>query len=296
LKNLFPKFVQNTTQKIAIEHKNIDLLFDSAPNSRGLIIHSDKKLFSQILDKLLSNALKFTSNGHIKVGYKVKGNIILFSVEDTGVGIADEEKDNIFNPFYHSEKDFVSLHKGTGLGLNIAKKYVEALEGEIYYKSINRQGTTFYFSLPLFTAKEISKPEATSEMLKNVFEGLKVLVVEDNEANFLYLRHIFIKQGSEILWAKNGVEAIEYLDKNKDVGLILMDILMPVMDGLTATRIIRHSGTTIPIIAQTAIDDDAIYNDKDLFDAIIHKPINRTMLVRLIESVFAAKEQSTFVG
>jgi len=282
---LISKICSKYNSKIATEHKPIDLKFYPDKSLENAIIKSDKRLFSQVLDHLLSNAFKFTSHGHIKVGYIVFDAFIEFYVEDTGTGIAEDEKDKIFELFYHSEKEFISLHKGTGLGLKISKKFIEALGGKISFKSKENVGSTFYFTIPLEKKKELKSTEDVLVGQNNLLKNLKVLIVEDNEANYLFLNRIFINVGSQVFWAQDGVDAIKKVEENSDFDIILMDILMPQMNGIQATQIIKNMGVEIPIIAQSAIADEDLFKNKHLFEATIQKPINKTMLIDLLVGI-----------
>ena len=216
----------------------------------------DNKICKQILFNLLSNAAKFTPDGgKVAVRAVVENGFVKVSVSDTGIGIPIDQQEMIFSEFYQADDPSGRLQEGIGIGLALTRRHVELLGGEIWVESEPSKGSTFTFTLPF------RRPESTSEKGKPVggFEtgkvnrGLHILVAEDNEANLVMISDMLAAQGHKVSVARNGQESVA-LAKSLRPDLILMDIKMPVMDGLSATRQIRQIPeiATVPIIALTA--------------------------------------------
>lgn len=221
----------------------------------------DQIRLNQILSNLLSNALKFTRQGGITVTIKElerKNNQtkLEFSVRDTGIGIPPEKQSAIFENFTQASSDTTRRYGGTGLGLAICKKLVELQGGVIGVDSEPGSGSTFRFTLTF----EVSSEGAGTEEAQAVesfsgLEGKRILVAEDNKINFFVANKFLTGWGVIVSHAEDGQLAIEKLE-NEDFDLILMDLHMPIMDGIEATKIIRNSGNPrikdIPIVALTA--------------------------------------------
>ncbi|HPF02880.1 MAG TPA: PAS domain S-box protein [Bacteroidales bacterium] len=221
----------------------------------------DQIRLSQILSNLLSNALKFTNEGGITVTIRVSSrdeneSKLRFSVQDTGIGIAPERHSDIFESFTQASADTSRRFGGSGLGLAICKKLIELQGGTINVDSETGKGSTFTFELSFTVAEEASgrKPEEAEESFRGL-EGKRILVAEDNRINFFVANKFLTGWGVNVAHAENGKLALEMLDK-QEFDLILMDLHMPVMDGVEATRVIRNSEdpkiSTIPIVALTA--------------------------------------------
>jgi CheY-like chemotaxis protein len=216
---------------------------------------------SQILSNLLSNALKFTPSGSISVRIKElarKGNQIQleFAVKDTGIGIPRDKHSLVFESFTQASPDTTRQFGGTGLGLAICKKLIDLQGGTITLESEPGLGSTFTFVLPFgLPEKSITKKAAEIQENYSGLEGKKILVAEDNKVNFFVANKFLVNWGAIVTHAENGQVAIELLKKDR-FDLILMDLHMPVMDGIEATRIIRNSEDeklkNIPIVALTA--------------------------------------------
>ena len=267
--------------------KGVELLYQKKVENLHCMVDENKLM--QVLLNLLSNAMKFTETGSIEVGYELveQNKFILFFVKDTGIGISEESLSNVFDRFTKLNRHI----QGSGLGLAICQAIVESQGGKIWVESTKGEGSTFFFTIPYLQAKSIQNDSITIE--KRVDPPTKrepiskktILIAEDNESNY-YLLEMILLGSHNILWAKNGKEAIE-IAENKSVDLVLMDLKMPVMDGLEATRRIREF-SKIPIIAVSA---DAYEADKIVaFEAgcngFLQKPIGGIEVLEKIESWF----------
>lgn len=238
----------------------IDLRLKQFSPDKDFTILTDGNRLKQILTNLLENALKFTEKGFIEFGYTFKTGshtnpMIEFFVRDSGIGIPREKHGMIFERFRQADDTNTRKYGGTGLGLTICKNLVQLLNGEIKLESEPGKGTTFFVSLPLTTSvtSHAASQSGVREFpeFSGVFEGKTLLIVEDEESNFFLLERILKRTDANVLWAKNGIEAIT-MAGNGNIDLILMDIRMPVMDGYEATEAIRKFNQSVPIIAQTA--------------------------------------------
>lgn len=267
--------------------KGILLLPEKGLNDNHSIVSTDKAKLNQVLNNLLSNALKFTHQGHIKFGYIVINNTLEFYVKDTGIGIPKEFHDKIFERFRQAESNLTRQYGGTGLGLSISKNLVELLDGQIWFESTEGKGSTFYFSIPFKPAQsayESSKQDNEQDEGKG---KSTILIAEDEEINYLFLEEILSELELKIIHAKNGLEAVDLCKTNPDIELVLMDIKMPEMNGLEATRLIKEMNQDLPIIAQTAY---AMETDKEKAFEIgcngyLSKPINKNELLKLIRGL-----------
>jgi PAS domain S-box-containing protein len=278
LKSLFKQFLLK-----APENSN-SLNMKPGLKDEDAFISSDSTRFIQIISNLLNNALKFTKNGIVEFGYTVNDTMIDFYVSDTGIGIPSDELSKIFNSFYQVESTLDRKYGGTGLGLSLCKAYVELLGGKIWVTSELSAGSTFYFTIP-FDKYETSSPikpiEKEIEEIKTKISHV-LLVAEDDENNYNLISIFLSDHNVTILRARNGQEAVDLCKSNKDIELILMDINMPVMDGYTATRLIKEIRPEVPVIAQTAYADDRIEALKSGCVDFIAKPFNKDSLLRVI--------------
>lgn len=241
--------------QLSIKKKQLKLYINIDPAIPQTIISSPDRI-SQVLINLISNAIKFTKEGFIRLSITLQGNqALLFEVQDTGIGIPTDKLDAIFESFTQVESYTTREYSGTGLGLSICKKLVQLMGGKIGVDSTINQGAKFYFSLPFKTPSntDVPLPQADKKFLiqPELTKGISVLIVEDNLVNqelaIIYLK--LLKCQYDL--ANNGEEALLKL-QNNTYDLILMDIQMPKMDGITATQKIRASNLIVPIIAMTA--------------------------------------------
>lgn len=259
-----------------------------------IYLNIDKERFKAILDKLLSNAVKFTSEGSIELGCKPVNNGLRFFVQDTGIGILPKDIEVIFQPFRQLETTVNRVYEGNGLGLTIAARLAEIMGSDINVESKPGVGSLFYFDLktskdnsytPRQENKQVEKLETETEKQSYYF----VLIAENEETNFLLLREIISSMPKsdriEILRAHNGLEAVEICRENPFVDVVLMDIKMPVMNGWQATKEIKTLYPGLPVIAQTALymDSDYIKMQEAGCDNYLTKPLNRQDLIGLFE-------------
>jgi signal transduction histidine kinase/CheY-like chemotaxis protein len=264
------------------KEKNIALIFNQNIEFKELFVQSDEGKLKKVFSHLIHNALKFTQAGSVEITCEMPGNELRLSIADTGIGIAKETQDIIFEPFHQVESGITRNYGGNGIGLSLVKAYTELLSGNISLTSEINQGTTVNVIIPL-TLNGHGSGITVNEPVG--FQGLNfdvpstvdtILIVEDEYNNFLYLYELLQPTSIEILHATNGQQAIDMCRKNSAIDLILMDIRMPVMDGCEAAKIIREFRPGIPIIAQTAytLEHENIENISVFNDYII-KPINK---------------------
>jgi len=210
---------------------------------------------------------------------------IKFYVKDTGIGLSPDQISHIFDRFTKVE-NFKKFYRGTGLGLAICKNLANLLNGEIGVESEPEKGSTFYFTLPLANTGIISDSKTTvdsKQVSNHNWSGKTILIAEDEKSNFRLLQAMLNKTNLNIIHAVDGFDAIQKFENNP-IDLILMDIKMPVMDGLEATREIKKRKSSIPIIAQTAYamqDDEKMSLDAGC-DEYISKPITQQKLFSLL--------------
>ena len=268
--------------------------FDSALPE---FVAGDAVRFQQVLMNLIGNAFKFTTEGHVVVdAYPLPSNDsgsirVLFSVSDSGRGIDDEALDTLFQPFSQVTRGFTRDHQGAGLGLAITKRLVALMGGNMAVESEPGLGTTFSFSMTFKTAAaDTATPEAT-DADPSPSHPVRILLAEDDEVTIFATRALLTRVGYEVSVARTGHEAVSLL-RDHDFGLVLMDVQMPGMDGVEATRIIRSDPglkdkRSIPIIALTAF---AMEGEKEVFlaagmDGYVAKPVGMKELIRAIDTV-----------
>jgi PAS domain S-box-containing protein len=242
-----------------IEEKGLELVFDNQV-SPEIVLLGDPFRLGQILNNLISNALKFTETGKItisatQVNEKNKTPLFEFKVSDTGIGISEENLSNIFNEFVQASSETSRKYGGTGLGLTITKNLIEMQGGSIKAESILNKGTSFIVRIPYQIGEKSMLNSGKEEVVFTPIDKKRILVAEDVTINQIIVKQILEEWGHEVVLVANGKEAYE-AHKKKDFDLILMDIHMPEVDGYEATQMIRHMGDTIkaavPIVALTA--------------------------------------------
>lgn len=271
--------------------KNIDLSY-SIDSDVPIGVLTDENRLRQILINLVANAIKFTDQGFVKILVE-KGprkDILLFSIEDTGIGIPETKREKLFRPFTQIDDTSARKYGGTGLGLVIVKNLVEILGGKITLESQVGQGTTFSFTINVMPVHVKSHDNRNLDLSKDLHltktVRLSILVVEDNPVNRRLLVSLLNKNGHDPDTAVNGVEAVE-MAKEKHYDLIFMDLQMPEMDGISASKIIiEHYAEKRPkIVAVTA---NVLQEDQDKcfeagMDDFMAKPINNNILISILE-------------
>ena len=267
--------------------KGIRLLIEKKEVNTDKTFYSDKHKLNSILTNLIKNALKFTSDGYIKMGYSISDDRFSFYISDTGIGIEKEKQDTIFNHFVQADLSISSRFEGSGLGLSICREYTKMLKGNIRVESEINKGSTFFVEIPnhIQPAEPTPKPENNRLQEKPVIPpGLKIVVAEDDKTSFFFLKYILEGISADVLHATTGLEAVELAKNNPDTNIILMDSKMPEMDGMEAVRKIREFNREVFIIAQTAyVQDD--YKFKTIqagCNEYIEKPIDKNKLMNLI--------------
>jgi CheY-like chemotaxis protein len=271
------------------EQKGIKLLFRITLPTQKAVVNTDKEKVYAILTNLVKNALKYTPDGFIEFGYHLKDDFIEYFVKDTGIGISFDRQSAIFERFIQADIRDERAYQGAGLGLSISKAYVEMLGGKMWVESNPGLGSTFYFTIPFNTKAESRTPTPESGLAEaepTYINNLKILIVEDDEPSDMLITMAIQKISKDQLHAKSGYEAIEACRNHPDIDLVLMDIKMPEMDGLEATRQIRAFRKDLVIIAQTAY---ALVGDKEKAveagcNDYISKPISPVLLKKMIKT------------
>ncbi len=247
--------------KVQAQQKGVSLV-QHVPQPLPALVMGDSLRVNQILTNLLGNAIKFTDAGHVRLTTALlpaePGHVRLrFEVEDTGIGIAPEAAELLFQPFAQGDSSITRRFGGTGLGLSIVRQLAELMGGQVGLSSQPGQGSRFWVELPFVLADEslITAPALPTSTARDALAGISVLVVDDSEINLEVAKRILESCGASVALATDGREAVDYLRQHAPhCDLVLMDIHMPVMDGMTATRIIRHDLVLpdLPIVALTA--------------------------------------------
>jgi signal transduction histidine kinase/CheY-like chemotaxis protein len=282
------------TIKVTIQNKDIEFILIKSSLPAKFNIVTDEIKLKQVIINLLTNAIKFTDDGKVTFGYEIdeNNNWIHFTVRDTGLGIDEQEHQNIFDRFKRVDSDVSIKVGGLGLGLAISKAYLELLGGTIRLESKIGEGSTFYFSIPL----QYAKVENIMAKSINNYENIKsenklILIAEDDNINFLLFQKMMQHKNYEIIRAVNGREAVEICLSNPYIDLVLMDIKMPIMTGFEAIKQIQPIRENLPIIAQTAYsssEDKAKIEEAGFIDYIA-KPLNRERLFELLEKYLEKK-------
>ncbi len=250
------------------------------------IIRIDRTRLRQVLVNLAKNACKYTDRGYVEFGYKNHENELVFYVKDTGIGLNNEQIQYIFNRFMQVATTISPNEEGVGLGLTISKAIVKQFGGDIWVESEPGQGAIFYFSIPDKPGESVllQTENLTPTDMDYDWKDKTILVAEDVPTNFLLVKKSLRKTNVQLLWSKNGKETVDMVKENDNIDLVLMDIRMPIMNGLDATREIKKLHPNLVIIAQTAyaMDGDRENSLAAGCDDYISKPINLKEFVALI--------------
>ncbi len=276
---------------------HLHTIFKPESESRGLqlnckpglpdqfcLIETDKTKLAQVLSNLIKNAIKFTPNGSIDFGYQLKKNVLEFYVSDTGIGVAPEMSEIIFERFRQVDMSLARNFEGAGLGLAISKAFILKLGGKMWVKSELGKGAKFLFIIPyrLIASRhdEIRIKKTVGGRLQNV----NILIAEDDVNSMLVLRKMLEIEKANLFFARNGQEAVNMVMTTPELQIVLMDLKMPVMDGFEAIRIIKQMKPEIPIIAQSAyvFSNDQDQARKSGCNDYIGKPIQMESMIELI--------------
>jgi PAS domain S-box-containing protein len=297
LSEIVSEIIEEAKQVIKRNEKPITLNLNNKFANSGDLIFTDRIWLKRVLNHLMDNAVKFTLDGSIEFSYMKDGDKILFKIKDTGIGINKENLGRIFEEFRQEVDGHHRPFEGLGIGLTLAKEVVERMGGRIYVQSEKGIGSEFSFSIPYRpagTPKNRVTPVITESVRKPIdWSFKKCLLVDDNKDVLIYLNGILIDTGVSVIMARSGFEAIELIKAIPDINVVLLDMQMPEMNGIEATREIRKIRKNLPIIAQTAF---IFEDDKDIIleagcDACLIKPIRKEHLLEVM-SGFVNSDQS----
>ena len=289
--SIINEIVEDARKVIRRNEKSIIIDVRNMLEENGDLIFTDRVWLKRVLNHLMDNAVKFTLEGSIRLSYSKENDSLVFRVKDTGIGINKENLDHIFEEFRQEIDGHHRPFEGLGVGLTLAKEVVERMGGKIYVQSEKGIGSEFSFSIPYRPAGGSTRLKAKavpneSSGVQNDWSRKTCLLVDDNKDILLYLNRVLSDTGINALTARSGVEAIEILKKTPEIDVVLLDMQMPEMNGIEATREIRRIRKDIPIIAQTAF---IFEDDKDIIleagcDACLIKPIRKEHLLTVMSS------------
>lgn len=237
-----------TNKLIKLDKTNLILSYANENKEIDITINTDGVRLKQILSILIDNAIKFTKNGHVEFGFAYpKENEIQFFVKDTGIGIDEKFNDFIFERFRQVDESSTKEYKGAGVGLAVAKNLVKLLNGSINFESTVGRGTSFYVNLPLKSEKN-----TITQSQEFNWNNKVILLAEDKRINYELIKETLSITNVDLIWAKNGKEALTHIENKVNIDLVLLDIQMPVMDGYECAKRIKEITKNIPIVAQTA--------------------------------------------
>ena len=278
------------TEEISRQRKDIALKERRGRLERQFFLRTDAPRLRQVFYNLLHNAVKFTEAGEISFGYTYHPGEIKCFVSDTGIGIGEKELEFILEHFRQADERETRKFGGAGLGLTVSKGILDNMRGTIRAESKQNEGTTFYFTIPYHPASK-----NTLESMRDIdysavdWKNKKILVVEDADISYELLKKFLKPTSIEIVRASDGEEAVRICSTDSSIDLVLMDIQLPVMDGLTATSIIKNDRKNLPIIAQTAnaLSEDRYRITAAGCDEYIAKPIDRNELYQKMYNFLA---------
>ncbi|HEY5958160.1 MAG TPA: ATP-binding protein [Polyangiaceae bacterium] len=296
------EYLEQTFRHVAGQ-KNLAFDIEMAPSLPSSVF-TDINRLQQILKNLLSNAFKFTAKGGVIMRVvperNERSNMIAFSVQDSGIGIPGDKQKLIFEAFLQADGTTSRKYGGTGLGLTISREIARLLGGSIEVQSVPGEGSTFTLRIPeSYVGPEVTwRDEYTQQSVSAVddeipplgdnveFAGTKVLLVDDDLRNIFALRTVLEARGIQVVHAANGKLALDILERERDISLVLMDTMMPELDGLSATRKIRETErlSTLPIISLTA---KAMHGDREKAleagaSGYVTKPVDPEKLLSVI--------------
>ncbi len=231
--------------------KQIKILFENALESENCFIKADEMKVKQVVENLVSNAVKYTNQGFVSMACQLKEKQVEITIQDSGQGISNDQLPLIFDSFHQVTDNDRKITEGTGVGLTICKSLSNMMGGNIAVESEPGKGSKFIFSFPYKLAEGEEKPSLDKVTTPDL-TGRTILIVEDEKINYLYLKTLLQATKCHVIWKQNGKEAVNYMNKGYVVDLILMDMQMPEMDGYEATLRIRRMNSKVIIVALTA--------------------------------------------
>lgn len=278
--NLEKLFDEMYREYLPVMPGNVKFRMEKGELKKGQDILTDQSKIRKVFDNLISNAVKFTSEGDIRISYKQAGDNIEFSVEDTGEGIEPVLHDAVFENFRQADTRPARRRGGTGLGLSICRAYINKMGGSIWLESEKGKGSTFYFTLP-YRAVEDKGQKVRAGDSTGINKGGVVLVVEDELFNYIFAEQVLKTRGYQVLHSETGREAIEFISLYPDISLVIMDIRLPDITGYEATRRIKQIRPRLPVLALTAM---ALSGDRESAleagcDDYLKKPISKENLL-----------------
>lgn len=279
--------------------KSMRLVFQSQiDEGLPLWVLADRHRLMQVLVNLLGNAIKFTQQGHVMLRVKQSNELLMFEVEDTGIGISDDQQAKVFDRFSQATVQTQSVYGGNGLGLAISKRLVELMGGDIGVKSQLGHGSVFWFTVPLVPAQDKGPEHVQHPRFTNQQHAWRFLIVDDVAMNRLLLRQILKLEYPHAFMteAEDGLAALQALN-NESFDLVFMDMVMPQMDGIEASKLIRSTvdrqGQRLPILGLSA---NVNSSDRERFihagaDDFLLKPYDRQTLVEVTERLLFAAQQ-----
>lgn len=284
LKTYLDNFINE--QRLKFKNFEIEFQYEIDSSLENKMIHTDKEKLCQVLQNLLDNAFKFTSKGSVKLEVSLEDENLEIVIQDSGIGIAPKFHDLIFKPFWQVNKDPDRYYEGNGLGLTVSKKIVSSMGGELIVKSDLGAGSVFSIKLPktLDLNFEPSNEITKKEHIEKSLVGKTILICEDEISHFIYLKTVLLNEKCKIIHASNGIEALKTFKANTTIDMVLMDLIMPEMNGLEASAKMKEIRRNIPIIAQSAqaIDSEILRANKAGCIDYLIKPINRDLLITTI--------------
>lgn len=286
LHDFLDTIVQYTRDRIRESDKNLSLETEKDFASFPTRVLYDRSRLFQILTHILDNAVKFTPEGVIRISSRIKGDKLEFAVSDSGPGISPNDHLRIFDRFVQCHNEEIKAVGGNGIGLTIVRGLVELFKGEILLRSEPGKGSEFTITLPFVESTYEKRKEYAGRELER-FAGKTVLIADDVDTSSALLKEILEGINVKVILAANGEECVKLFSEEPSVDLVLMDILMPVMDGYEAVKILKKNKPGVPVIAQTAY---AMQNDRVKalaagFDDYIPKPISRNLLMTVLNKL-----------
>ena len=277
--------------------KQIDLLYDIETDLPPYLI-GDSLRIKQILTNLINNAIKFTARGEVfihvfKVAEPANGEVMIgFSIKDTGIGIREDKLSNLFKAFSQVDSSVNRTYGGTGLGLVISERLIKLMNGDIRIESVFGEGSSFHFHIKTRLSERTSEKIAEPFSITHI-EGKRVLVVDDNNTNLSILKS-FLEQWKLIPFpASSAQQALEILVNEPGIDLVITDMEMPEVNGVTLARTIKKEHESLPVILLSSAGDDTKLGFPGLFSGILTKPVKKANLLKEIYSVLAHEKNIT---